>query len=193
MNDMVRRMNNLVELQQIREHLVEKSKFHRRKSKKPLTRKQKWKISKLVTGFSNGMWWRKRKVIMVSLTPYGQVHLSSPKFSRTIPLFYTVWKEKMSLAAWSMGDSWNLISFKALKPWYCKYVFQFLFFLYNIGSMPNGTLGDRFDFGFIIKALLCSSWNLTGRLSSPEVANVSLVGKWPKNESKTLQKSSKFS
>jgi hypothetical protein len=54
-NDMVRRMSNLVELQQIREQLVEKSKFIRRKSKKPLTERQKWTIFKLVTGFSNGM------------------------------------------------------------------------------------------------------------------------------------------
>ena len=98
-NDMVRRMNNLVELQQIREQLVEKSKAHQKKIKETLTGRQKWTISKLVIGCLNGMHLRKRKVIMASLNPYGQVHLSSLKFSRTIHSFCTVWKEEILLVA----------------------------------------------------------------------------------------------
>eukprot|EP00253_Pinus_taeda_P029182 PITA_29182 len=49
-NDMVRRMNNQVELQQIREHLVEKSKFHQKKIKETFDRKEK------VDNFQVGDW-----------------------------------------------------------------------------------------------------------------------------------------
>ena len=104
-NDMVRRMNNLVELQQLREYLVEKSKSHQKKIKETFDRKTKVDNSKLATGFSNGMHLRKRKIIMASLTPYGQVHLRSLKISRTILLFCTLWKEEIFLVAQSMGGS----------------------------------------------------------------------------------------
>lgn len=40
-NDMVRRMNNLVELQQIREQLVEKSKAHQKEIKETFDQKEK--------------------------------------------------------------------------------------------------------------------------------------------------------
>ena len=43
----------------------------------------------------------------------------------------------------------------------------------QINSMPNGTLGDKFVWVATGKAVVCSSWNLTGRLSSPEGASVS--------------------
>eukprot|EP00253_Pinus_taeda_P011252 PITA_11252 len=49
-NDMVRRMNNLVELQQIREQLVEKSKAHQKKIKETFDRKAK------VDNFQVGDW-----------------------------------------------------------------------------------------------------------------------------------------
>ena len=49
-NDMVRRMNNLVELQQIREQLVEKSKAHKNKIKETFDKKAK------VENFQVGEW-----------------------------------------------------------------------------------------------------------------------------------------
>lgn len=50
--------------------------------------------------------------------------------------------------------------------------------------MPNGTLGGRLDFVFIGNALFCDSWNLTGRISPPKGASVSLIGMWPKMDPK---------
>ena len=49
-NDMVRRMNNLVELQQIREQLIEKSKAHQKKIKETFDKKEK------VENFQVGDW-----------------------------------------------------------------------------------------------------------------------------------------
>lgn len=64
-------------------------------------------------------------------------------------------KEEMFLMAQSMGCSSIFILVKDFKPWYCKYFFSSFYFHYTIDSMPNGTLGGRFDFVFTGKALIC--------------------------------------
>ena len=51
-NDMATRMSKLVELQQIREQLVENSRIHQ---KKIMIERKKWTVFKLVTRISNGM------------------------------------------------------------------------------------------------------------------------------------------
>ena len=70
-NDMMRRMMDLVELQQIREQVVGKSEAHQQKIKGMSTKEQRQTTSRSEIGSSSGMLSDRTRGNMENLTHYG--------------------------------------------------------------------------------------------------------------------------
>jgi len=98
-DDMARRMSDLVEVQKIREQLIEKLAVHQNKIKEVFEKRQRWTVFRLVTRSSSGTCSRKRRVIMANSTPCGHDLLSLLRLTQTTPSSFTIWRGEMFLMA----------------------------------------------------------------------------------------------
>jgi hypothetical protein len=155
-SDLTRRIHNLVELQQVREKLLEKTELHQEKMKEIFNKKVKtnifkigelvlkWDVARQEKGKHGKFYalWAGPFVINNSAEQY----LCSPKSCR----------RRSSRWPFQWAFSKDLFFIRIfLKPCFtCTYSFQFCFFSYCLNnSMPNGTKKNHFsNFQIVIKA-----------------------------------------
>ena len=96
---MIRRIHQMVEVQQIREQTMNRAYIFSKRSSKPLTGKAKRKFSSWVIWCSNGMHPCRTGASIVSLMPSGLGLSRSLKYFQTTLTGCRIWKARKFLAA----------------------------------------------------------------------------------------------
>jgi hypothetical protein len=104
-NHVLRRIHQMVEVQQIREQVLDRAYNHQQKIKQAFDRKKKRKNLSRVIWCSNGMHPGRKRENTVNLMPSGSGLSRSLKYFQTTLTGCRIWKAMKFLVAQSMGIS----------------------------------------------------------------------------------------